>query len=396
LFRVIFGFSLIIFALCPTLSPLSSATLPLDQIPVGKVISINGLKFIKIADNKYQAVCEGIVISACDISHCETCSQKIPNRCFECQDGAVLSGDGSECLWLTGDTMQTWNDCASLPNPTCVSAGNCKTTTDKTTLFTQGPTLTDTRDGKTYEIRKFPDGKCWMVDNLRYGGSTADAAGVDYCNGKTAFNGNGSADKNGIWYGQVGANNAGNDGTMATLYGDCRDPHAGGSAPCASGSTQCGYYYNWQAAMQLPSAYYNVNVTYPSNTPSITNYIQGICPTGWHLPSGGTTEAASEFFTLDVAVGGTGANSQSGRSFTYFWKSTTANTVTATDPWKNIYSGYSGNSGGLSTQASRGYWWSSAENNATSAYGLNVSSSYVGPQNTSGKYNGFSVRCIKI
>jgi len=30
--------------------------------------------------------------------------------------------------------------------------------------------LTDNRDGKLYRVRKMPDGKCWMLDNLAYTG----------------------------------------------------------------------------------------------------------------------------------------------------------------------------------------------------------------------------------
>jgi uncharacterized protein (TIGR02145 family) len=306
-----------------------ASTHPLYQICKGKVVSVNNQKFVKVTETQYMAV----------------------------QPLCVGSGE-----------MQTWNCCDSLVTPT-YTAG------DQATYFTQGPILTDARDGKSYEIRKFPDGKCWMVDNLRYGGTT------DACNGKTAFSGNGSAT----------ATNQFGSGT----YGDCRDPHQGGSAPCASGSTQCGYYYNWQAAMQLSSAYYNTNVTYPSSTPSTTaNYIQGICPTGWHLPSGGTTEVASEFVNLDKAVGGSGANSQTTTNYTAFWRPTSTTAITSTDPWKGIYSGYSYDSGGLNAQASAGYWWSSAGYNAPFAYLLRVYTD-VYPQHSSSKGYGFSVRCVK-
>ncbi len=106
---------------------------------------------------------------------------------------------------LGNTTMQGWDDCASLVTPTG-------------TNFTQGPILTDIRDNKQYEIRKFSDGKCWMVDNLMYGGDT------DACAGKSTFDGNGSATPSN----QFGT------GT----FGDCRDPRVGGSAPCTAGSTQ--------------------------------------------------------------------------------------------------------------------------------------------------------------
>jgi uncharacterized protein (TIGR02145 family) len=256
--------------------------------------------------------------------------------------------------------MQGWDGCAALPTPT-YTAGT------KSTYFTQGLTLMDARDGKSYEIRKFPDGKCWMVDNLRYGGQT------DNCSGRTAFSGNGSSS----------ATNRFGTGT----YGDCRDPHAGGSAPCAAGGTQCGYYYNWQATMQAASAYYNVSytTTYPH---------QGICPTGWHVPRGGTDDN-SEFVKLDKSVGGTGANGQTSTNYTSFWKPTSTTSVTTSDPWKGIYSGSSGSSGGLSSQSSYGYWWSSTQVDATLAYYLFVHTSFVSPQGYSNKNGGFTVRCVQ-
>ena len=46
--------------------------------------------------------------------------------------------------------------------------------------FTLIGCLEDERDGKLYEVRKFADGKCWMVDNLAYGGDSAHG-GSDAC-----------------------------------------------------------------------------------------------------------------------------------------------------------------------------------------------------------------------
>jgi hypothetical protein len=188
-------------------------TIPLSQIPVGKVVSVNGMKFVKVAENKYLA--------------------------------AEPFG-----------AMQGWNGCTSLPTP---SGAN----------FTQGPTLMDARDGKKYEIRKFSDGKCWMVDNLKYGGS------VDNCANRTT-----------LIYDQADPSNIFGAGT----YGDCRDPAIGCAVVypnfdcvCTNNDGSCGYLYNWQAVMQYPSAY-----TGNSWAPVAQDYPwQGICPSGWHVPTGG-------------------------------------------------------------------------------------------------------------
>jgi uncharacterized protein (TIGR02145 family) len=306
---------------------IEAATIPMSQIPIGKVVSVGGLKFVKIGDNLYMA--------------------------------AEAFG-----------TMQGWSGCASLPNPACMATGTCQTTTSKAELFTQGPILTDSRDGKKYDIRKFPDGKCWMADNLRFGGAT------DACKNKKTFSGNTTA----------AATNRFGAGT----YGDCRDP--AGGAPYSSsdyndsnnfclGQTFCGYHYDWQAAMQASGAYYNASYT----TPSYPH--QGICPTGWHIPTGG---AASEFVNLDGLVG-----SSAGHAYPYFWKATVDSGITTTDPWKTVYSGFEYTAGSLIRYGSHGHWWSATQAGATSAnhlyiYEYGYTSSYGGDRSY-----GFSIRCVQ-
>jgi uncharacterized protein (TIGR02145 family) len=342
--KIITAILLILINLALPISSMTAATIPLSLIPVGKVVSVNGLKFVKIADNQYLAA-------------------------------------------TTYGTMQSWDGCASLPNPACVSSSTCTTTTTKSQLFTPGPTLMDVRDGKQYEIRKFPDGKCWMVDNLAYGGTTTVNGNVDACAGKATFVGEGQATPYVSWY----------QGS-AQLYGDCRDAAATGygavSAPCLN-TTACGYFYNWQAAMQLAAAYHNSVVSYPHGIPSPTNYIQGICPDGWHLPSGGS-DTVSEFIVLDQAVGGNGTNGQNGHNYTTFWRPSSFSTTTNTDPWKAAYAGDSYPTGELMVQETYGDWWSSTQDNLVNTYFLATHQSHAYPQHV-GDYEhwGFSIRCIK-
>jgi uncharacterized protein (TIGR02145 family) len=329
--------------------PMRAATISLSEIPVGKVVSVNGLKFVKIADNKYMAVAP----------------------------------------W---GFMQSWHGCDSLATPTYTPGV-------KSTYFTQGPVLTDARDGKSYEIRKFPDGKCWMVDNLRYGGTATTGGAIDACSGKTTFAGSGQSIPYAAWY----------EGSEQ-LYGDCRDPAAG--APYADnpsnndannlclGNTRCGYFYNWQATMQLPSAYYDTDVTYPVGAPSTTgNYIQGICPDGWHVPSDGATVMTSEFRQLHYAIGGED-NYSSGTPHVDFYKPSSLYTVTAADPWKGGYFGVVNNLGELSSQARSGYWWSSTESGDKLAYSVyTIIVAGIADQTTmqvsNNKFTGFAIRCVK-
>jgi uncharacterized protein (TIGR02145 family) len=359
-------------ALCVIISLLLNFNLARTQvmypadIPIGKVISVNGLKFVKIASDQYLSVCE--TVNCKSVDHCLGCDPDATNECSACTLGYQLNGSGQCEASVFNGNMQDFTpaQCNALPTPAALS-------------YTSVGTMTDSRDGKQYEIRKFADGKCWMVDNLRYGGST------DSCAGRSAFSGNGSA---------TATNRFGTN-----TYGDCRDPTATGNgtvaAPCL-GTTSCGYYYNWQAAMQASGAYYNNSYT----TPSYPH--QGICPTGWHVPRGATGNNDllttyvddNEFSFLDRANGGTGANNQSGASYTGFWKPTSTSTVTPSDPFKSLYSGSVGSAGALSYQGSYGYWWSSTQSTATVAYYLYVSTSYVAPQYYTNEYYGYAVRCV--
>jgi len=238
---------------------------------------------------------------------------------------------------LGNTTMQGWDDCASLATPTG-------------TNFTQGPILTDLRDGKQYEIRKFSDGKCWMVDNLMYGGDT------DACAGKTTFAGDGSATPSN----QFGT------GT----YGDCRDPRVGGTAPCTAGSTACGYYYNWQAAMQHETAYYGVTYTGP-----IIN-VQGLCPEGWRLP---TSTGDDSFQTLHVEAGSPSIG---------FWQSNIG--------WKGSFSGRCSNTGGLTAQGTNGLYWTSKQYSIYRShyFGFSSTTIYTSTNILHPNY-GVPIRCLK-
>ena len=232
-------------------------------------------------------------------------------------------------------TMQGWDDCASLATPTG-------------TNFTQGPTLIDARDNKQYEIRKFADGKCWMVDNLMYGGDT------DACVGKSTFAGNGSPSPSN----RFGAN----------TFGDCRDPRVGGSAPCTTSSTACGYYYNWQAAMQHSTAYHSDIYTGPA-----TN-VQGLCPEGWRLPTGG---GGGDFAILHAAVGS---------PVTGFWQG---------GNWKGPFSGACYSNGTLNIQGVDAYWWSSTQYSYVYAHLMYSPTNAINPNSFYEKYYGFTVRCLK-
>ena len=150
-----------------------------------------------------------------------------------------------------------------------------------------------------------------------------------------------------------------------------------------------GYLYNWPAA-KGPS--------------SVSANNQGICPTGWHVPSDG------EWTQLVQYVGGQSnylcSNNSSyiakALASTTGWSSSTNTCAVGNTPASNNATGFSAVPAGYHN-ASRFYYsgfnanfWSSTEFNSDLAYdrGLYYNDANVG-RNNSHKDSGFSVRCLR-
>jgi len=162
-----------------------------------------------------------------------------------------------------------------------------------------------------------------------------------------------------------------------------------------------GRYYNWAAAMDLSQTF---------NTATWTGTLprQGVCPTGWHLPS------EEEFITLhnylisnNYNYDGTTTGNKIAKAFTVStgW---VFNSITGT-PGNTDFASYR-NKSGFSAQGA-GYrmangsfccaggnasWWSSNSVNATIAtyQALNVNTTYV-VTSSDVKVFGLGIRCIK-
>ncbi len=202
--------------------------------------------------------------------------------------------------------------------------------------------LTDGRDGKTYTTKKMPDGQWWMTKNLEVGTCP---------NGATGWN----TTVNAAWgstYDQ--ASNWNINGTE--LRGKCRQ------------NGTYGYLYNWIAATQFPDGCGQGQDCPASNWQN--KWVQGICPNGWHLPTGGT---CGDFANMPF--------------------STTPSTWYST--WLGVYGGFCLNTGSMYYQGSIAYYWSSAQTSTNDGCSLDYTSSVAFPTNPNSKEYGFSVRCIK-
>jgi len=131
-----------------------------------------------------------------------------------------------------------------------------------------------------------------------------------------------------------------------------------------------GGLYQWNEAMQYIT----------------TSGTQGICPTGWHIPT------YEEFQTLKAAV------NNDGNALKKEGEGTGSGSGTNTSGFSALLAGYRNPYGIFSHLSSNAYFWSSTEYGTDFAYYLYLYSSNSGISFSYydyGKYYGFSVRCVK-
>jgi uncharacterized protein (TIGR02145 family) len=203
---------------------------------------------------------------------------------------------------------------------------------------------TVTYGGKTYNS-VIIGMQCWMTENLNIG--TAILAGQDQTN-------NGTLEK--YCYNNLVAN--------CNVYGGL---------------------YQWAEMVQ----YLNGATNTTSWNPVPTTPVQGICPTGWHLP----TDA--EWTALITYLGPSGGGGKMKETGTSHWL--TPNTgATNTSGFTALPGGYSTLGGIFSTLTSTGYFWAMSEFNATDAWYRSLSYSNDGVIYFEHlKSYGYSVRCLQ-
>ena len=118
--------------------------------------------------------------------------------------------------------------------------------------------------------------------------------------------------------------------------------------------------------------------------------VQGICPTGWHLPSD------VEWTELNNYLGGaTSAGAKLKETGTAHWELTSAG-VTNETGFTALPGGYRVISSRFSDIGISGNWWSATENNESSAW-LSVlnCTNYKTDRQFFSKEMGYSVRCLR-
>lgn len=225
--------------------------------------------------------------------------------------------------------------------------------------------VTDSRGGTTriYQIARLADNKCWMLNNLRLGGSSS----ITLTPGDSDVTSN-------FTLPAIIMSGTSNSYDLPRTYG---------AVPGDSGSdaTNYGYLYNWPAATAGAS-----RTTNPAGSGST---LSSICPRGWRLPTGASS--GSNFAQLDIAFGGTGNHAVGGPSIPR-WQPGGA--------FQGVFSGYWNMSGGYTLTGLSGYLWSSSAH-ATDAdrahytYTGDSASSQVNPGNDNYYRSvGMAVRCF--
>jgi uncharacterized protein (TIGR02145 family) len=297
----------------------------------------------------------------------------------------------------------------ALPTFSCSSLSVPSYTTTNWNPYTR--VVRDTRDGKSYRVRKMPDGRCWMIDNLALSTKTtisandtdiASDAGPDFITKWNSLNNNGQpvqnapthnngvctshssvppADGTGYLSCDGRSDSGSNDGYIAysdpslpsnSLYENCTKMN--GISP--NSLTGCGYLYNWYTATAGSGNYQKVN----------TNVDSSICPKGWHLPKGEAIPSQNEFAILNNAMA-TGSTTPS----------TTDSPLTRPNwrdkgPFEGSLAGW--HSSNPTGTGNSGFYWSSAGTSNDKAQSVQFLYRQVDPKKETLRRTGISIRCV--
>ena len=139
-----------------------------------------------------------------------------------------------------------------------------------------------------------------------------------------------------------------------------------------------GVLYNWPAAMNGAAS--------SSNNPS---GVQGVCPTGWHLPSD------AEWEQLKTYLGANYAGAKMKETGTAHWESPNTG-ATNESGFTALPGGCLHSDGYFYGRGSYGMWWSTTENDTNVAWRVELEVNYNYLYNFYySKAYGYSVRCVK-
>jgi uncharacterized protein (TIGR02145 family) len=158
-----------------------------------------------------------------------------------------------------------------------------------------------------YRVRKMPDNRCWMIDNLKlelYTGMQLSSADSNVVTTTIITLATGGLTGNFTTSGYLTVDGSATLGTNFDAWRQANpsDPTQINTESCVGGNfvdpasaTGCGYLYNWYTAT-AGVGIYNISSGYVESS---------ICPKGWHLPRGSdNTDTQNDFAILSSAMHG--------------------------------------------------------------------------------------------
>jgi len=250
----------------------------------------------------------------------------------------------------------------------------------------------DARDSQLYYVAKLADGKCWMLDNLKYK-PNGDTSGTN----QPGFIAQQVANTGVTNLLTVDGTDVGTtDQTTDNLdVGKYIDPISvaycyGNINISPENITKCGLLYNFYTANAGTLAYTD-----------ITNGIQSagsICPANWRLPTAtstttgpgnGTSYNYGDFAVLNASM------NQGALTTPGFTTGTTGfyENWHPTGPWRGVFGGVYITD--FVNQGASGNYWASSLGTAAGGRRMGFNSSIVYPGNgIYDRYNGYAVRCV--
>jgi uncharacterized protein (TIGR02145 family) len=265
--------------------------------------------------------------------------------------------EATGCVSDRVPVMAAIDVCCTAPNKTVnfTAFNPCGTATIGSFWY-----LTDTREAdntQTYKVKKMADGHIWMVQDMKFGNKCKN----------NSFN-------------STSSNTTGKVTSLSgTWYGNCT------AATNTNTPAARGYLYDWAAAINKADAYsgsssdVGCSGTVTGTSGTAPGACQGICPVGWHIPTG---YADGEFRALhNMSVGCNKAN---------------ADCWDADSSWEGVIGGHCEHNGSLSFQGVYAYYWSSTPYDSEIAYNLHFSADLIiDGTYFCGRFYGFSVRCVR-
>ena len=138
------------------------------------------------------------------------------------------------------------------------------------------------------------------------------------------------------------------------------------------------------------SACSHITLSHQQSSTSNPSTVQGVCPSGWHLPSDAEWTQLTDYLGGESVAGG-----KLKETGTTHWLSPNTGATNETG-FTALPGGYRYDNGPFSDIGYSGYWWSATEGSTDYAWYRNMYySSYVVDSYLNGKELGFSVRCVR-